>query len=108
MYSSIKCHHLFCTQEDKKNNLIPFYVCATLGTTSLCSFDDIASISQALSSLSYRLWLHVDSAYAGSALICPEFQHLLSDGIEVSCYILCATAAAAAMANVCIYRQSIR
>ncbi|KAK6021176.1 pyridoxal-dependent decarboxylase domain protein, partial [Ostertagia ostertagi] len=28
-----------------------------------------------------RLWLHVDAAYAGSAMICPEFRHLMN-GIE--------------------------
>lgn len=30
---------------------------------------------------SFRLWLHVDAAYAGSAMICPEFRHLMN-GIE--------------------------
>jgi len=29
------------------------------------------------------MWLHVDAAYAGSALICPELQHILK-GIEVN------------------------
>lgn len=28
-----------------------------------------------------RLWLHVDAAYAGSAMICPEFRYLMS-GVE--------------------------
>ena len=23
-------------------------------------------------------WLHVDASYAGSALICPEFRHLMN------------------------------
>ena len=31
----------------------------------------------------HSLWLHVDAAYAGSALICPELQHVMT-GIEVS------------------------
>lgn len=29
------------------------------------------------------MWMHVDAAYAGSALICPEFQHYLT-GIELA------------------------
>ncbi|KAC9560173.1 hypothetical protein E3N88_45632 [Mikania micrantha] len=29
----------------------------------------------------YRIWLHVDAAYAGSACICPEYRHHLN-GIE--------------------------
>ena len=28
-----------------------------------------------------KMWLHVDSAYAGSAFICPEFRDLMN-GIE--------------------------
>ena len=28
------------------------------------------------------VWLHVDAAYSGSALICPEFQHY-GKGLEV-------------------------
>jgi len=24
-----------------------------------------------------KIWLHVDAAYAGSALICPEYKYLL-------------------------------
>lgn len=33
-----------------------------------------------------NIWLHVDAAYAGSALICPEMQWILK-GIEVSTYM---------------------
>ena len=29
----------------------------------------------------YGMWVHVDAAYAGSACICPEFQHFI-DGVE--------------------------
>jgi len=55
-------------------------VCATLGTTAVCSFDNIHELGVICERRS--LWLHVDAAYAGSALICPELQHIL-DGIEV-------------------------
>jgi len=30
----------------------------------------------------HNIWLHVDAAYAGSALLCPEFRHIV-DGLEV-------------------------
>ncbi|XP_067950306.1 aromatic-L-amino-acid decarboxylase-like [Watersipora subatra] len=69
-------------ERDVNDNLIPFFVCATIGTTSVCSFDNMASISSVLTRLALEVWLHVDSAYAGNAFICPEFQHLLLDGIE--------------------------
>lgn len=66
-------------EEDRKMGLHPFYVCGTLGTTAVCSFDNLNEIGQICEE--ENLWLHVDAAYAGSALICPEFRHLLK-GIE--------------------------
>ncbi|XP_014671545.1 PREDICTED: tyrosine decarboxylase-like [Priapulus caudatus] len=66
-------------KEDKDVGLIPFYVSATLGTTSCCSFDNLSEIGPVCTS--EDLWLHVDAAYAGSALICPEFQYL-KKGVE--------------------------
>ncbi|GFS24931.1 aromatic-L-amino-acid decarboxylase [Elysia marginata] len=54
-------------------------VCATLGTTGVCSFDNIDELGRVASR--EGLYLHVDAAYAGNALICPEFSHLIQ-GIE--------------------------
>uniref|UniRef100_A0A665V6F6 Histidine decarboxylase n=1 Tax=Echeneis naucrates TaxID=173247 RepID=A0A665V6F6_ECHNA len=51
-------------QEDRRLGLVPFMLCATLGTTGVCG-----------------LWLHVDAAYAGSAYFCPELRWSL-EGIE--------------------------
>ncbi|ELU11164.1 hypothetical protein CAPTEDRAFT_119245 [Capitella teleta] len=65
--------------EDRKMGLIPFFVCATLGTTAVCSFDNLNELGAVCEK--ENIWLHVDAAYAGSAFICPEFQHLLK-GIE--------------------------
>ncbi|KAK2141740.1 hypothetical protein LSH36_1050g00038 [Paralvinella palmiformis] len=65
--------------EDKKLGLIPFFICATLGTTSICSFDNLDELG--LICERDHLWLHVDAAYAGSAFICPEFQPFMK-GIE--------------------------
>ncbi|CAL4103393.1 unnamed protein product, partial [Meganyctiphanes norvegica] len=58
--------------EDIANGLIPFYVEATLGTTSCCSFDNIAEIGPLCQK--NDVWLHVDGAYAGSSFICPELR----------------------------------
>ncbi|XP_013784595.1 tyrosine decarboxylase-like, partial [Limulus polyphemus] len=65
--------------EDRNMGLVPFFVSATLGTTSCCSFDAIHEIGPICQE--EGVWLHVDAAYSGSAFICPEFQHLLK-GIE--------------------------
>ncbi|XP_055639732.1 histidine decarboxylase isoform X2 [Toxorhynchites rutilus septentrionalis] len=66
-------------EEDIKQGLIPFWVCATLGTTGASSFDNLAEIGDVCQK--YKLWLHADAAYAGSAFICPEFRVWLK-GIE--------------------------
>ncbi|XP_062547512.1 histidine decarboxylase isoform X1 [Armigeres subalbatus] len=59
-------------EEDIKQGLIPFWVCATLGTTGACAFDNLSEVGDVC--LKYKLWLHVDAAYAGSAFICPEYR----------------------------------
>jgi aromatic-L-amino-acid decarboxylase len=55
--------------------LEPFYFTATLGSTGTCAVDDLAGIA-ALAASYPDIWIHVDAAYAGSALVCPEYQHL--------------------------------
>jgi aromatic-L-amino-acid decarboxylase len=58
----------------------PFYTTVNLGTTSTCAVDEFWSIAEVLKDYPL-LWVHVDAAYAGSALVLPEFQHLL-DGVQ--------------------------
>ncbi|XP_049779644.1 tyrosine decarboxylase-like [Schistocerca cancellata] len=67
-------------EADIREGFVPFYVAATLGTTTVCSFDNVKEIAQVCSDYSL-IWLHVDAAYAGNAFICPEFRYLMS-GIE--------------------------
>ncbi|XP_077454163.1 aromatic-L-amino-acid decarboxylase [Stigmatopora argus] len=66
-------------EKDKEAGLIPFYFCATLGTTASCAFDHIAELGPLCNK--ENMWMHVDAAYAGSAFVCPEFRSLLN-GIE--------------------------
>ena len=65
----------------KAQGLEPFYLTTTMGTTSTCAVDDFASIAKTLSTqvppnVPGEIWVHVDAAYAGAALVCPEYQHL--------------------------------
>ena len=58
--------------EDIEAGRIPFFVSATLGTTSSTAFDPITDIASACSE--HGAWLHVDAAYAGSAAVCEEYR----------------------------------
>ncbi|KAG9345057.1 hypothetical protein JZ751_009598 [Albula glossodonta] len=66
-------------EEDKRKGLIPFYFCATLGTTPSCAFDCLTELGPICNA--EKIWMHIDAAYAGSAFICPEFRPLLN-GVE--------------------------
>jgi aromatic-L-amino-acid/L-tryptophan decarboxylase len=57
----------------------PCAVVATVGTTATTALDPIAKIAGVAAR--YNLWLHVDSAMAGSAMILPECRWMW-DGIE--------------------------
>jgi len=58
--------------KDIDEGLIPFLVVAALGTTSSVAIDPIEEIASITAK--YDLWLHVDAAYAGNAMILPEFR----------------------------------
>jgi len=64
---------------DRQAGLLPFFVCATLGTTSSNAMDPIAEIARIAQR--QNLWLHVDAAMSGTAALCPEFRHL-QNGVE--------------------------
>lgn len=56
-------------------------MCATLGTTGACAFDNLEEIGIVCNK--ENLWLHIDAAYAGSAFICPEYRKWLK-GVEMA------------------------
>jgi aromatic-L-amino-acid decarboxylase len=56
-------------------------VVATVGTTSTTSVDPVRPIARACHNAG--AWLHVDAAYAGSAMVCPEFRFGF-DGVELA------------------------
>jgi aromatic-L-amino-acid/L-tryptophan decarboxylase len=54
-------------------------VVATVGTTSTTSVDPVAAIAERCAA--DGCWLHVDAAYAGSAMVCPELRWAF-EGVE--------------------------
>lgn len=63
-------------EADKAAGHLPFCVVATIGTTSSSSIDPVPAIAEICKK--HKLWLHVDAAYAGSAAVVPEKQHLFA------------------------------
>jgi aromatic-L-amino-acid decarboxylase len=68
-------------EADLSAGLTPCFVCATVGTTSSNAMDPIAAIGEV--SRRHNLWLHVDAAMSGTAMLCPEFRPLQS-GVELA------------------------
>ena len=68
-------------EADRKAGLIPCFVCATVGTTSSNAMDPVRAIGEVCQK--NNLWLHVDAAMSGTAMVCPEFRHL-QDGVELT------------------------
>ncbi|HKL33523.1 MAG TPA: pyridoxal-dependent decarboxylase, partial [Tangfeifania sp.] len=68
-------------QQDKENGLQPFFVCATIGTTSSNAMDPVRAIGEICRR--ENCWLHVDAAMSGTAMLCSEFRYL-NNGVELA------------------------
>lgn len=66
-------------QRDLAQGKVPCAVVATIGTTTTTALDPLAAIAEI--GQRYGLWVHVDTALAGSAMILPECRWMW-DGIE--------------------------
>jgi aromatic-L-amino-acid decarboxylase len=66
-------------RDDLAGGRVPCAVVATVGTTATTALDPLRDV--ALLAQRHGLWLHVDAALAGSAMICPEYRWMW-DGIE--------------------------
>ena len=66
-------------REDLARGIRPCAVVATLGTTGVGASDPLEPIGAIAER--YGLFLHVDAAWAGSALLLPEWRHLAA-GVE--------------------------
>ncbi len=68
-------------EQDIKNGYQPLCLIAALGTTSSTAVDPIKEIAQIAHK--YQIWHHIDAAFAGTALLLPEFQKLI-EGHELA------------------------
>ncbi len=67
--------------EDRRSGLVPFFVSATVGTTSSNAIDPLPSIGAICRD--EDIWFHVDAAMSGTAALCPEFR-FIQDGVELA------------------------
>lgn len=66
---------------DINNGLVPCAVVGTIGTTGCTAVDPIHAIGSICKK--FNLWLHVDAAYAGTAMVLHEMRHYM-EGIELA------------------------
>ena len=68
-------------EKDRSAGLIPFFVSATVGTTSSNALDPLPAIGAICRT--EGIWFHVDAAMSGTAALCPEFR-FIQDGVELA------------------------
>ena len=61
-------------QADIGAGMIPAGIVACVGGTSVGACDDIAAVMAVAQK--HNLYVHVDAAWAGNAMICPEYRHM--------------------------------
>jgi aromatic-L-amino-acid decarboxylase len=71
---------------DKSAGRLPAVVIAALGGTGVGASDDISAVATV--SRRHSLHLHVDAAWAGSAMICPELRHWMAGADEADSFVL--------------------
>ncbi|MEW6511153.1 MAG: aminotransferase class I/II-fold pyridoxal phosphate-dependent enzyme [Bacteroidota bacterium] len=65
--------------KDRNDGLTPLCAVATLGTTGSTAIDPLKTMAEICRQ--HGIWLHVDAAYAGTALLLPEMRWMI-DGVE--------------------------
>ena len=68
-------------ERDAAAGCVPFFVCATVGTTSSNAMDPLRAVAKLCADT--RIWLHVDAAMSGTAALCPEFRSI-HDGLDAA------------------------
>ena len=66
-------------QNDLREGYRPTFVLAAIGTTGTVAIDPVDEIAKICNK--HKIWLHLDAAYAGTALFLPEYQWMIK-GIE--------------------------
>jgi len=71
----------FAIEQDLANGLKPTAIVASVGSTGVTAVDPVAKIAEIANH--HNIWLHVDAAMAGSAMLLPECRPLW-EGVELA------------------------
>jgi aromatic-L-amino-acid decarboxylase len=66
-------------EQDRAEGMLPAGIVACTGATGMGACDDIAAVCEV--ARKHGLYVHVDAAWAGTAMLCPEFRTLWA-GVE--------------------------
>ncbi|KAL2001183.1 hypothetical protein VTN02DRAFT_2129 [Thermoascus thermophilus] len=71
-------------EECERDGLDPYYITLNMGTTNSCAVDRFPEILAVLKEKESwrRIWVHIDAAYAGAALVTEEYQSLAKEWAE--------------------------
>jgi aromatic-L-amino-acid/L-tryptophan decarboxylase len=72
--------------EDVAQGYTPCCIVATVGTTSTTSVDPVPEIVDLAAP--HNIWVHIDAAYAGAAMLLPECQHQLRGAERAHSYLV--------------------
>ncbi|KAL2005071.1 hypothetical protein VTN00DRAFT_2921 [Thermoascus crustaceus] len=71
-------------EECERDGLDPYYITLNMGTTNSCAVDRFSEILAVLKEKEswQRIWVHIDAAYAGAALVTEEYQSIAKEWAE--------------------------
>jgi len=72
-------------EQDIQTGNKPLCVVATIGTTSSTAFDNVEKIAEITQK--HRIWLHIDAAYAGTAMLLPEYRYMIRGLEQAESYV---------------------
>jgi aromatic-L-amino-acid decarboxylase len=72
-------------EEDISGGLTPLCVVAALGTTGTAAIDPLPALGAICRE--HSIWLHVDAAYAGTALVLPEQRYMIEGMDDVDSFV---------------------
>ena len=71
--------------DDISNGYVPCCVIATIGTTGSGAVDSLEAVGEICEG--HNIWLHVDAAMAGTALLLPEFRWMIKGMEQIDSFV---------------------